>query len=49
VLQTALWRADPDLIRSSAVLVRPGLDPIEIEAVERPPLVEVPGYRRSSA
>jgi len=49
VLQTALWRADPDLIRASAVLVRPGLDPIEIEAVERPPLIGVPGYRRSSA
>ena len=49
VLQTALRRADPELIRSSAVLVRPGLEPVEVEAVERPPLVEVPGYRRSSA
>ena len=49
VLQTALWRADPELIRTSAILVRPGLDPIEIEAEERPPLVEVPGYHRSSA
>jgi glucosyl-3-phosphoglycerate synthase len=49
VLQTALHRAAPGLIGPSAVLVRPGLDPIEIDVTERPPLVEVPGYRRSSA
>lgn len=49
VLQTALRRADPDLVGCSAVLVRPGLDALTVESVERPPLVEVPGYRRSSA
>jgi glucosyl-3-phosphoglycerate synthase len=47
VLQTALRRADPELVGPAAVLVRPGLDPVEVEAAERPPLVQVPGYRRS--
>ncbi|HEX7442605.1 MAG TPA: glucosyl-3-phosphoglycerate synthase [Acidimicrobiales bacterium] len=49
VLQTALRRADPDLIGPSAVLARPGLNPMIIESTERPPLIEVPGYRRTSA
>jgi len=49
VLQTALRRAAPNLIGPSAVLVRPGLDPLEVDVTERPPLVDVPGYRRSSA
>jgi hypothetical protein len=30
----------------SATLVRPGLDAIEIEVAELPPLVTVPGYRQ---
>ena len=49
VLQTALSRAGHDLIGPSATLVRPGLDPVRVELSERPPLVEVPDYRRSSA
>jgi hypothetical protein len=49
VLQTALRRAAPELAGSSTTLVRPGLDPLEVDATERPPLVEVPAYRRSSA
>jgi glucosyl-3-phosphoglycerate synthase len=49
VLQTALRRADPDLVREIATLVRPGLDPVEVASTERPPLTEVPTYRRSSA
>jgi len=49
VLQTALRRVDPGLVAASAVLVRPGLDPVTVDATERPPLVDVPEYRRSSA
>jgi glucosyl-3-phosphoglycerate synthase len=49
VLQTALRRASPDLVGRSTTLTRPGLEPLEVDAVERPPLVEVPAYRRSSA
>ena len=49
VLQTALRRVDPGLVASTAVLIRPGLDPLSVDATERPPLVEVPDYRRSSA
>jgi glucosyl-3-phosphoglycerate synthase len=45
VLQTALRRAAPNLIGPSAVLVRPGLEPLEVDVTERPPLVDVPGYR----
>lgn len=45
VLQTALRRADPDLVRSRALLARPGLDPREISVEERPPLCQVPDYR----
>ena len=48
VLQTALRRADPTLIGDIATLVRPGLDPVRVESTERPPLVEVPGYRTSA-
>ena len=49
VLQTALRRADPDLVATSAVLARPGLDPMVIDVTERPPLADVPEYRRSTA
>jgi len=49
VLQTALRRADPGLIGASTMLVRPGLDPLAVDATERPPLIDVPDYRRSSA
>ena len=48
VLQTALRRARPDL-GGAATLVRPGVEPVEVAVGERPPLVEVPSYRRRSA
>jgi glucosyl-3-phosphoglycerate synthase len=43
--QTVLGRAGV-VVPPSATLVRPGLDPIEIEVAELPPLVTVPGYRQ---
>jgi glucosyl-3-phosphoglycerate synthase len=49
VLQTALQRAghvDDDLV---ATLVRPDLEPVELVVGERPPLVDVPAYRRRTA
>ena len=49
VLQTALRRADPELVATSAVLARPGFDPMVIDVTERPPLADVPEYRRSTA
>ena len=49
VLQAALHRAAPDLVGTTEVLVRPGRDPEVVDVTERPPLVEVPEYRRSSA
>jgi glucosyl-3-phosphoglycerate synthase len=49
ILQTALRRADPNLIGASAVLARPGLEPVTIGVAERPPLTLVPEYQRSSA
>jgi glucosyl-3-phosphoglycerate synthase len=48
VLQTALRRADADA-GGAATLVRPDLEPVEVEVGERPPLVDVPAYRRQSA
>jgi glucosyl-3-phosphoglycerate synthase len=49
VLLTALRRADPGLVSTSAVLRRPDLDPTPVSVAERPPLLEVPGYLRRSA
>ena len=49
VLQTALRRAHPDLVSAAAILARPGLEPMVIDVTERPPLAEVPEYRRSTA
>ncbi|MEX2293029.1 MAG: glucosyl-3-phosphoglycerate synthase [Acidimicrobiales bacterium] len=48
VLQTALGRAGQDF-DAPATLVRPDLEPIEVSIGERPPLVEVPAYRRRTA
>lgn len=48
VLQTALSRAELQATMP-ATLVRPDLDPTEVGIGERPPLVEVSGYRRRSA
>lgn len=48
VLQAALRRAGTGY-GGPATLVRPDEEPLELDAAERPPLVEVPGYRRRSA
>jgi glucosyl-3-phosphoglycerate synthase len=47
VIQTILHRAGVDTSPAST-LVRPGLDPVTVSIDERPPLVEVAGYRRSA-
>jgi glucosyl-3-phosphoglycerate synthase len=48
VLQTALGRSGRSLTRA-ATLVRPDREPVEVGIGERPPLLEVSGYRRRSA
>jgi glucosyl-3-phosphoglycerate synthase len=48
VLQTALRRAGTNL-GGTASLVRPDVDPVQVGASERPPLVKVAGYVRRSA
>jgi glucosyl-3-phosphoglycerate synthase len=48
VLQTALRRAG-HAAPGAATLVRPDLDPVEVANGERPPLIDVSGYRRRSA
>ncbi|MEQ1785800.1 MAG: glucosyl-3-phosphoglycerate synthase [Acidimicrobiales bacterium] len=48
VLQTALGRTGHHRPRA-ATLVRPDLDPVEVGIGERPPLIEVSGYRRQTA
>jgi glucosyl-3-phosphoglycerate synthase len=49
VLQAALHRAAPTLVSTTEYLVRPGREPLLVDVTERPPLVSVPEYRRSSA
>jgi glucosyl-3-phosphoglycerate synthase len=49
VMQAALARTGTALASGPATLVRPGLEPLEVDLAERPPLREVPGYRRRSA
>jgi glucosyl-3-phosphoglycerate synthase len=49
VLQTALHRAGRLDDDAAATLVRPDLEPLEVAFGERPPLVEVPAYRRRTA
>ncbi len=47
VLRTALDRAGVEVAGDgAAVLVRPGREPVTVESSERPPIVEVPAYRR---
>ena len=49
ILETALARAG--VARSpgwSALLVRPGLEPVAVEMAERPPMIDVPAYRKSA-
>lgn len=48
VLQAALRRAGA-AEGGPATLVRPNADPVELSAAERPPLIEIPGYRRRTA
>ncbi len=49
ILQTALHRAGSRVGVARATLVRPGLEPVEVEVAERPPLVTVPAYGRRTA
>jgi glucosyl-3-phosphoglycerate synthase len=50
ILVTALGRARvPWRPEWSTVLARPGTDPVDTAVVERPPLVDVPAYRRRIA
>jgi glucosyl-3-phosphoglycerate synthase len=49
VLQTALARAGQLDEGAVATLVRPDLEPVEVRVGERPPLVDVPAYRRRTA
>jgi hypothetical protein len=58
VLQAALARrpaapdghgGDPGLDPAwSPVLLRPGREPVAVDGGERPPMVEVPAYRKSA-
>jgi len=43
VMQAALTRADVPF--DSALLVRPGVEPVARAHIERPPLVGVPAYQ----
>ncbi len=45
VMQVALHRADRTLVNTAITLRRPGFADSEITMQERPPLIEVPGYR----
>lgn len=49
VLRAALARADVELSAFPTALQRPALDDVTIEHGQRPPLVEVAGYRRRTA
>jgi glucosyl-3-phosphoglycerate synthase len=49
IIQIVLRRAGCALPPGPAVLRRPGLDAIAVDTEERPPLVDVPAYRRRSA
>jgi glucosyl-3-phosphoglycerate synthase len=46
IIQTVLRRAGSRLSSTTAVLNRPGSDPVEVDVSERPALVDVPTYRR---
>ena len=49
VMQTALRRAGTGLADDAVLLARPGEPPVEVDVSERPPLVDVPAYRRRTA
>jgi glucosyl-3-phosphoglycerate synthase len=49
IIQTALLRAGIPLQADwSPVLVRPGAEPVAVDVRERPPLVDVPSYRKTA-
>ncbi len=49
ILQVALDRAGVgSVVARPAVLVRPGTEPLVVDVDQRPPLVDVPTYRRSA-
>jgi hypothetical protein len=45
VLHAALLRAGADRATLGRVLMRPDAAPVEVRVDERPPLIEVAGYR----
>ena len=45
VLHAALLRAGADKATLGRVLMRPDTGPVEVRVDERPPLIEVAGYR----
>ncbi|MEM8707045.1 MAG: glucosyl-3-phosphoglycerate synthase [Actinomycetota bacterium] len=45
VLHAAMRRAGVDAATLGRVLARPGTAPVEVRVDERPPLIDVPGYR----
>jgi len=49
VLRTALSRAGVSLSQFPTQLVRPGEDPVTVDFSERPPLADIPNYRRLTA
>ena len=49
ILRTALARAGVDVAGGPTLLSTPGADPVSVAFGERPPLVDVPSYRRRSA
>ena len=44
IVHAALRRAAPDLVDEAGPLVRPGLEPVELEVEEHPPMVMVTDY-----
>jgi len=53
ILQAALQRAarspvDLDNFRWTSDLVRPGVEPVAVSFAERPPLIQVPAYRKTA-
>jgi hypothetical protein len=50
VMQTVLARAGVTLPHGpSRPLVRPGAEPVSVDRTDRPPLIQLPSYRRRSA
>jgi glucosyl-3-phosphoglycerate synthase len=47
IMQTAFVKAGLDHGAAAATLMRPGLEPLVVAFTERPPMIEVPEYRRA--